>query len=365
MKPQTLRRDGFVATATLVETVSPNDAEPPRPALEISVTGRASGIWRFAFPALRNGFAPAAVIRRPSGEAGDWENCGMVSFGYEQPFTDGVPSDAIVAACFDCALRIAREPPSEPWPTLALSTDGKRLIAVIAPVGNTGEFVELTLTPGGSLSVREFEANHSAHDGPFWYVRNRWLERQTIGTRRSLKRIFAMEPEAAYNALTEAFWTHVNEKLPDPFIHPENDTWRVPVDIAWIRGGEDELGRLLQIFAYTEPEGAFRFPNTVEIRTALRDWSAQLADDHAYSRRFARLVWLALAEHQPRGWTYEYNDGASQRRSGYDRRPHHIGFEIDAPSAHERLDATLALREWLTPRVSERERAELLGEAVV
>lgn len=55
---------------------------------------------------------------------------------------------------------------------------------------------------------------------------------------------------------------------------------------------------------------------------------------------------IIVHENEPSGYSWEYNDGSYDRRSGYDKRADVIAIEISRPSAHELVCARLEIKKW-------------------
>lgn len=54
----------------------------------------------------------------------------------------------------------------------------------------------------------------------------------------------------------------------------------------------------------------------------------------------------ALSENTPTGHSWEYNDGAYDRESGYDKSPIRLDFVVTAPSAHEQIGAKMEINKF-------------------
>ena len=72
------------------------------------------------------------------------------------------------------------------------------------------------------------------------------------------------------------------------------------------------------------------------------------------------LAALFLDYHTPVGFCWEFQDAAGGRNS-WDAEPLQISVSMEPPSAHEKLEAGLLLREWLRGKVGQSEIDELLG----
>lgn len=67
-----------------------------------------------------------------------------------------------------------------------------------------------------------------------------------------------------------------------------------------------------------------------------------------FESTFEYVVAKIVDDNQPAGHSWEYNDGAYDRRSGYDMNPLSVEITIPAPSAHEQLCAKLELNKWVS-----------------
>lgn len=159
--------------------------------------------------------------------------------------------------------------------------------------------------------------------------------------------------ELIENKLIEYFKEEVGIELDDPFFNPDDESH--PIEFE--SGSEHELERLVKLFALTEAAIEDHEDERIRIYAATDDGDeAHLChtDDDCYrSKRLESLTDLALKENAPVGWTYEYNDGSYDRRSGYSRYAETLHYEIgdilEAP-ARERMSARRELRRWLEER---------------
>lgn len=177
---------------------------------------------------------------------------------------------------------------------------------------------------------------------------------------------------AIENDLIEYFDEEIGIELDDPFFDPDDESR--PVE--FVSGSEAELGRIIKLFILTELNIEEHEGERVRIYAATdEDDMAQLCnddDDCYWSERLDKLTDLALAENSPVGWTYEYNDGAYDRRSGYSRYAESLHYEIgdilEVP-ARERMRARRELRQWLAARgrtleeFDKKEESEAISEA--
>jgi hypothetical protein len=153
--------------------------------------------------------------------------------------------------------------------------------------------------------------------------------------------------------LEDYFWDKVNPTLEGYLLKDYSEL--DGKELEFVSGKPEEFDRLMRFFLLTEPELDQHAGEQVMIRCALEEEKARLEKDWDYyaSDRLMKLVELALKEHQPYGYTYEYNEQAGDRRSGYSLTPASLIYELDeflVASARERMNARRELREWLVAR---------------
>lgn len=151
--------------------------------------------------------------------------------------------------------------------------------------------------------------------------------------------------------LSDYFFNDVSETLEDPFF--DSDGADCPIEFDC--GSEEELERLMKLFILTEPVIETCDGEEVRLYAALDDEEPYLDSDGCYwTQRLEALAEIALAENRPVGWTWEYNDGACNRRSGYSQSPEaftwQIGDVLEEASARERMAARRELRMYLEKR---------------
>ncbi len=148
------------------------------------------------------------------------------------------------------------------------------------------------------------------------------------------------------------FWEEINPKLEDMVLRSYSDL--EDHELEFVSGKPEEFDRLMGFFLMTEPGLERQTGNQVVVKCALEDQKAQLETWYSYtSERLNQLLRLALKEHQPYGYTYEYNEQAGDRRSGYSLTPATLTYELDQYlqlSARERMQARCELSEWLLVR---------------
>ena len=156
------------------------------------------------------------------------------------------------------------------------------------------------------------------------------------------------DADAINDHLSDHFFNEVSETLEDPFFDPDGSDCPIEFDC----GSEAELERLMKLFILTEPGIEAHDGDEVRLYAALEDEEPYLDDEGCYwSQRLAALTDLALQENRPVGWTWEYNDGAYNRRSGYSQSPEAFTWQIsevlEQASAREKMGARRELRLYL------------------
>jgi hypothetical protein len=167
--------------------------------------------------------------------------------------------------------------------------------------------------------------------------------------------------------LQEHFNEHIGPQMEDPFFDPSGED----CELYFETGSRDELERLMRLFILTEPGIEECEDEEARLYAAMEDSEPHLESSDCYhSKRLEALADIAVSENRPVGWTWEYNDGAYNRRSGYDMFAESLTWDIgevikQAP-AREKMAARRDLRKWLEARgqdmarfdaVAERERA--------
>lgn len=63
--------------------------------------------------------------------------------------------------------------------------------------------------------------------------------------------------------------------------------------------------------------------------------------------KFKEACSLIVSQNEPAGYSWEYNDGYYDRKSGYDKRPQCINIEVPTPtSAHDIIGAKMTVKTW-------------------
>lgn len=165
------------------------------------------------------------------------------------------------------------------------------------------------------------------------------------------RREYEGDASAIDDYLSDYFFNDISETLEDPFFDPDGADCAVEFDC----GSEEELERLIKLFIMTEPGIEACDGEDIRLYAALDAEKPYLDSDGCYwTRRLESLTEIALAENRPVGWTWEYNDGACNRRSGYSQSPEsftwQIGDVLEEASARERMAARRELRLYLEKR---------------
>jgi hypothetical protein len=157
--------------------------------------------------------------------------------------------------------------------------------------------------------------------------------------------------DAISKRLRDHFRDGISHFMEDPFFAPSAEGH----ELHFERGSQGELDRSMKLFILTEPDIDKHADDQVCLYAGMEDREPYLEDKHAYcSRRLKKLTGIALSENNPVGWRWEYNDGAYYRRSGYDRHPTSVTWEIgevlEQTSAREKMAARRELGEYLEAR---------------
>ncbi len=130
------------------------------------------------------------------------------------------------------------------------------------------------------------------------------------------------DEESIANYLEEYFHKEISDQFEDPFFEPSDED----CPIYFEKGSQAELERAIKLFILTEP------------------------DIEEYEDEFE----IATAENYFYGYTWEYNDGPIDRRSGYNKSPQSLIWNIDNILSdslpREKMAARRQLRMWLNDR---------------
>jgi hypothetical protein len=169
--------------------------------------------------------------------------------------------------------------------------------------------------------------------------------------------------DAINDYLQDHFNEHIGPNMEDPFFDPSGED----CELYFETGSRDELERLMKLFILTEPEIEAHEDEEVRLYAALEESDPHLdRSDGYFSERLEALADIALSENRPVGWTWEYNDGAYNRRSGYDMFAESltwdIGEIIEQAPAREKMAARRDLRKWLEARGQDMARFDALAK---
>jgi len=170
------------------------------------------------------------------------------------------------------------------------------------------------------------------------------------------------DEHALHDALEDYFRHEIGPNLDDPFFDSSGED----CSLYYESGSEEELKRLLTLCLLTEPDIAAHTDENVHIYAATEANRPYLGDNECYhSRRLEELLEVIMQENEPVGWSFEYNDGAVNRQSGYSENAEclwwHIGELLENCSARERMAARRELREYLAARKLDLARFDALA----
>jgi hypothetical protein len=159
------------------------------------------------------------------------------------------------------------------------------------------------------------------------------------------------DDDAIGEFLRDHFHEEISQQMEDPFFDPSGED----CELYFETGSQGELERLMRLFILTEPGIEAHEDEVVRLYAAMEGTEPHLESNDCYhSERLVALAEIALSENRPVGWTWEYNDGAYNRRSGYDEFAEsltwNIGEIIEQAPAREKMAARRDLRNWLEAR---------------
>ena len=169
--------------------------------------------------------------------------------------------------------------------------------------------------------------------------------------------------DAINDFLRDHFNEHISPQMEDPLFDPSGED----CELHFETGSQDELERLMKLFILTEPDIEAHEDEEVRLYAAMEGTEPHLERSDGYrSERLEALTDIALSENRPVGWTWEYNDGAYNRRSGYDEFAESltwgIGEIIEQSPAREKMVARRDLRKWLEERGHDMARFDTLAK---
>ena len=178
-----------------------------------------------------------------------------------------------------------------------------------------------------------------------------------------VKRDCENDRDAINDFLQDHFNEQISPQMEDPFFDPSGED----CELYFETGSQDELERLMKLFILTEPDVEAHEDEEVRLYAALEETEPHLERSDCYhSERLEALADIAVSENRPVGWTWEYNDGAYNRRSGYDMFAEsltwNIGEIIEQSPAREKMAARRDLRKWLESRGRDMAKFDAMAE---
>jgi len=171
------------------------------------------------------------------------------------------------------------------------------------------------------------------------------------------------DEDAINDHLQDHFHEQISPQMEDPFFDPSGED----CELYFEMGSQDELERLMKLFILTEPDIESHEDEGIRLYAAMDGTDPYLEDGDCYrSERLDKLTEIALSENRPVGWSFEYNDGAVNRRSGYSEQAECLTWEIgeilEESSAREKMAARHELRKYLEARGLDPTRFDALAE---
>jgi hypothetical protein len=160
--------------------------------------------------------------------------------------------------------------------------------------------------------------------------------------------------------VTQYFWEKLNHTLSDPLLRDYSDL--KTHELEFTIGNRAGFDHIMQLFILTEPDLDNASATKVVVTTAKphrgakngeKKQETQLVKWYYHSQRLEELVGLLMKMHCPVGFDYHYNDGAYDRKSGYNLSPLHLEYdvaEILKVPAREKMAARQELSRWLIER---------------
>lgn len=165
---------------------------------------------------------------------------------------------------------------------------------------------------------------------------------------------FKIDPEQrldpVISELRQYFFDTVNLQLSDPVTNDEAFGDDEPLSItfdheiisfeklcedALVVGCNEKNSDIISITVYAATDdGENAYVETDYGATELTDFGVELFD-------------AILEVHDPCGWSWSYNDGPVNRRSGYSRSPEAIHIERNTPTALEKAEAMVRIKDWI------------------
>lgn len=141
-----------------------------------------------------------------------------------------------------------------------------------------------------------------------------------------LSEIEEIRRDTASEMLEEVFWEQINQTLEDPFFRSfYDDDWGE--EFRCERGTMEELTDFLKLCVLTER--TIKDADEFLIVEAENDFDAAGLSDCSYrTERLGELVEIACQYFQPKGFSYDYNDGCYDRMSGYSMNSQTISVSL-------------------------------------
>lgn len=170
------------------------------------------------------------------------------------------------------------------------------------------------------------------------------------------------DEDAIGDLLRDHFSEHICPQMEEPFFDPSGED----CELYFETGSRAELERLMKLFILTEPDIEAHEDEEIRLYAATDGAGPYLGSSDCYhSELLGGLMAIALSENRLVGWSYEYNDGAYNRKSGYDEYPASLTWDIggllEKSSAREKMAARRELRKWLEARGQDMARFDALA----
>jgi len=264
-----------------------------------------------------------------------------------------------------------REQLSEIYPDLEFNLAGHRIVARVKH-GVSGSLVERIGFVSGQVPHLETTIDFGSEslkvvfraDGVGVIKDDSWYEFfEHDLSLEEVRRDCEGDKDAIDDFLRDHFHEHISQQMEDPFFDPSGED----CELYFETGSQYELERLMKLFILTEPDVEAPEDEEVRLYAAMDGTEPRLESSDCYhSERLEALAEIALSENRPVGWTWEYNDGAYNRRSGYDvfagSLTWNIGEILEQAPAREKMAARCDLRKWLEARGHDMVRFDALAK---